>query len=508
MSFARPIAAFLLVSTGCITPAAVMEGGRGAVPIEDFPPGTEPVEVAVRKNTFLRGVFVPSDPGAPLVVHFLESGCSVSQGSRAFPSVELVWQLRDLGLASLVLDYRGVGPSDGKRSPENLRGDALAAWREALRRAGGDPRRVVVRGMSIGALAAAALLEEGAEPAAAILVAPVRGETVSKRYVERAIESPFGFLLSPFLKEASDVELLKSLERSRTPLFVAAPGDEYLLSQDERRLVRYSVRAAGGRWTVFEEWNHMDLVLEAHRLLPGEADFLREVFPDVPSISARVSDALDGLPPEARSRLQGDRERLCRLERIVARRRLDPPALASAFALHGPEPGSVDEALLFDWLRRSSPGWVESLPWDALVSLVDLADPSGALDPSELSAMSRLASLARRASASAPWPERLVGEAVRRRLHRRALYDRTAPERRLYVELFERERSADLDDPPLREAAPARLRLAPQDSLRQAVRLLLRAGEVPERALDARTLEVWEEGRWRKLELPRIEADG
>src|SRR6185369_9584719 len=111
-------------------------------------------EVEVEPGVRLRGVFVPSDPGAPVVLHLLESGGSVT--SVDFPYSGVVAQLSDLGYASLILDYRGVGESDGERSVDHLRPDALAMWGEALRRAGaadGAARCVVVRATSIGSVA-------------------------------------------------------------------------------------------------------------------------------------------------------------------------------------------------------------------------------------------------------------------------------------------------------------------------------------------------------------------
>lgn len=56
----------------------------------------------------------------------------------------------ELGLDTLIIDYRGYGQSEGKPSEEGTYLDAEAAWRYLLTRRGKDPSRIVVFGRSIG----------------------------------------------------------------------------------------------------------------------------------------------------------------------------------------------------------------------------------------------------------------------------------------------------------------------------------------------------------------------
>lgn len=72
----------------------------------------------------LRGFFVPADEGAPLVVHFAESGCSGFDGALFRRHYE---GLAHVGFASLAMDYRGVGASEGERAPTRLGEDAAAS---------------------------------------------------------------------------------------------------------------------------------------------------------------------------------------------------------------------------------------------------------------------------------------------------------------------------------------------------------------------------------------------
>lgn len=122
---------------------------------------------------------------APLVQDAGASGPAVLESLRDARAVEV----RALGWSSLVLDYRGLGRSDGRRDAGRLRADGRAMWREAVRRAGGAPGRVVVRAASLGSLVAADLLARGGDgidessdgrPAGAVLVAPVRASTVGR----------------------------------------------------------------------------------------------------------------------------------------------------------------------------------------------------------------------------------------------------------------------------------------------------------------------------------------
>ncbi len=217
-----------LAATGAVVPPAVLEGGLPELDLEDFPPGTERVRLPAGGDAVLEGVFVPADPGAPVVLHLLASEASITHGTRGLAGFPILWQLRDRGLASLVVDWQGVGASSGSRTPRHLPGDARVVWEEALRRAGGDPGRVVLRGMSLGTLGVACLLEAGVAPAGIVLVAPVRAETVVRNWA-RHYYPPYWSRLARFVRPAVPVDLVAVLGAVRRPLLVYAPRDDYLL---------------------------------------------------------------------------------------------------------------------------------------------------------------------------------------------------------------------------------------------------------------------------------------
>jgi pimeloyl-ACP methyl ester carboxylesterase len=266
----------LTVCASCVTPPLVMSGGAervelgarraawGAERVElelGAAHGTEFVRAASRAGSAgpsavdmaelslsrarpaerLRGLYVPAAPGAPLVLHFLGSSGSVTVPQRAeglaFDLDELFEALRERGYASLAIDYRGVGASEGERDPRNVPADALAMWNEALRRVDGDPQRIVLRGLSLGTLAAASLLERGLEPASVVLIAPVRAESAARNWLRARRGALLAGFAAPFLARPMDVDLLAALEGCRAPLTLVVGLRDALLPRPERELV-------------------------------------------------------------------------------------------------------------------------------------------------------------------------------------------------------------------------------------------------------------------------------
>lgn len=74
----------------------------------------------------------------------------------------------DLGLATLIFDYRGYGQSEGEISEDGIYRDADAAWRHLTEEMGIPPNQIVLFGRSLGA-AVAAYVAGQHEPGALIL---------------------------------------------------------------------------------------------------------------------------------------------------------------------------------------------------------------------------------------------------------------------------------------------------------------------------------------------------
>ena len=124
-----------------------------------------PLELATSDGETLDGWFVPAGTGREargLVVFF--HGNAGNMGHR----LDYLRMFHDLGLATLILDYRGYGRSSGTPSEEGTRLDAEAVWRHATQVLGFPAGRIVLFGESLGGGVAARLAAEN-RPGALVL---------------------------------------------------------------------------------------------------------------------------------------------------------------------------------------------------------------------------------------------------------------------------------------------------------------------------------------------------
>jgi hypothetical protein len=371
--------------------------------VRSYPPGSELVELPIEEDVALRGAFVPSDPGAPVVLHFVESSGTVGVCSAqwwgenasvtAQPRARSVYfQLRHLGFASLAVDYEGVGRSDGERSVRKLKRDAMAAWDEAVRRAGGRPDRVILRGTSIGTLAVSHLLEAGCRPAGVVLTAPVLSDTVIWHFGVATRGRLFTTVATLLLEDLGVPPVDESLASHPVPTYAwLIRGDELLADADVTRLQR-GVASCGG--VVRQDENprgedgmlffatpslnhHVQGALMSRTVVPGEAAFLAELFPDAPLAAARVAAGRAGLPADLAARLPPDSEAGRRLDRLLGRRLGDDPVLAAWVALSIPD--EVEALGLLNVVTELPEAWRRSGGEQALATRLDTGDPDGPL---------------------------------------------------------------------------------------------------------------------------------
>ncbi len=104
----------------------------------------EEVTIAASDGTKLYGWFVPR-AGADDVVLFLH-GNAGNVGHR----LDKIRMLNGLGVATLIIDYRGYGRSEGRPSERGLYRDADAAYEHLVRTRGVPAGRIVVYGESLG----------------------------------------------------------------------------------------------------------------------------------------------------------------------------------------------------------------------------------------------------------------------------------------------------------------------------------------------------------------------
>jgi len=125
----------------------------------------EAVTLTASDGVALHGWYVPAAAERGTVVLF--HGNAGNIGHR----LDTLRFLNDLGLATLIIDYRGFGRSEGRPTEAGTYRDAEAAWAHLVTERGVAPERIVVFGRSLGA-AVAAHLAANHSPAALVLESP------------------------------------------------------------------------------------------------------------------------------------------------------------------------------------------------------------------------------------------------------------------------------------------------------------------------------------------------
>lgn len=162
MANAAYLAALLVL--GYLTVVAMVYWNQGRLLYLPHEPGREitatPAEIDLAYEDLalttsdgvrLHGWYVPA-PGAHTTVLFFH-GNAGNVGHR----LATLQFLHDLGLATLIIDYRGFGRSGGEPSEAGTYRDAEAAWDYLVETRGTDPGRVVIFGRSLGSAVAAHL---------------------------------------------------------------------------------------------------------------------------------------------------------------------------------------------------------------------------------------------------------------------------------------------------------------------------------------------------------------
>ena len=168
-----------------------------------------------------------------------------------------------------MLDYRGVGASSGTRSSANLEADALAMYQEALRLVGGDESRVYVRGTSLGSLATALILKDGAKPAGISLVVPVRSETMMQNYLKLRVPWFIRYIAQLPFTNPIEVDILEQIRNSDTRLIVHSAEEDYYLPGEEMDWMRKAVSDAGGDWLPVAGI-HYDVAIQSRTMFESE----------------------------------------------------------------------------------------------------------------------------------------------------------------------------------------------------------------------------------------------
>ena len=106
-----------------------------------------PLSLATSDGKNLDGWFVPAEarqPARGLVIFFHGNAGNIAH------RLDYLRMFHDLGLATLIIDYRGYGRSSGSPSEAGTYLDAEAAWRHATQTLGFAADRIVLFGESLG----------------------------------------------------------------------------------------------------------------------------------------------------------------------------------------------------------------------------------------------------------------------------------------------------------------------------------------------------------------------
>lgn len=122
----------------------------------------EEVRIETADGVALAGWYVPAAPERGVVLFFHGNAGNISH---RLDTLEL---FHDLGLSTLIIDYRGYGQSQGRPSEQGTYLDAEAAWRYLVEERQVPPDRMIFFGRSLGG-AVAAYLAQRHPPRALIL---------------------------------------------------------------------------------------------------------------------------------------------------------------------------------------------------------------------------------------------------------------------------------------------------------------------------------------------------
>lgn len=202
--------------------------------------------------------YVPPRPGAPLVLSFHgQTGtvARVAERLRAFA---------DAGFGVLGVSYRGYGGSTGVPTEEGLHRDAEAAlaW---LRARGGDTRRLVVHGFSLGA-AVAVRLASGNPVDGLILEAPF-ASAVDVAAIRYPVFPVRWLMHDPFRSDLAIADV-------KAPLLVLHGSADRTVPLEQGRKL-YDLAQAPKRFVTYPEGGHNDL--PRHGAVDEMIRFVRDV---------------------------------------------------------------------------------------------------------------------------------------------------------------------------------------------------------------------------------------
>lgn len=201
----------------------------------------ERVELETEDGETIVGWYLPAPAGGKLAAPWVVLYCH-GNGGNIGDRVGMLAELRELGLAVLIFDYRGYGESSGRPTVAGTRLDVIAAWRYLVDVRGVDPGDIVIWGRSLGGAVAidqaARLSEHGMAPRALI------AESTFTSTVELGKEL-YPFLPVGWVGKRIDYPSRELIAKVDAPILLAhSAGDELIPAAHGQRLLE-TVQQAG-----------------------------------------------------------------------------------------------------------------------------------------------------------------------------------------------------------------------------------------------------------------------
>ena len=106
--------------------------------------GYENISLTTSDNESLHGWYIPAENSRGVVLFFHGNAGNISH---RLDSIDI---FHEVGLSTLIIDYRGYGQSTGKTSEQGTYLDAQAAWDYLVNHRGMPPDRIIIFGRSLG----------------------------------------------------------------------------------------------------------------------------------------------------------------------------------------------------------------------------------------------------------------------------------------------------------------------------------------------------------------------
>jgi hypothetical protein len=231
----------------------------------------ERVEIETEDRETIVGWYLPASPGgnASKVILYCHGN-----GGNIGDRVPMLAEMRSLGYAVLIFDYRGYGESSGRATVAGTRLDVIAAWQHLVDVRGYDPAQIVLWGRSLGGAVAidqAARLSELGLPVAALIV-----ESTFTSTVELAREL-YPYLPVRWVAKKIDYPSRELIAKVDAPILLAHSGADELIGFAHGQRLLEAAQAGRSKRVAFVELTggHNQGHLAEPEHIAGVAAFLR-----------------------------------------------------------------------------------------------------------------------------------------------------------------------------------------------------------------------------------------